>query len=336
MVDRHDAPMCAARRRAADRVLVSLRRGLTREVEWLAHEERSLRNLDAEKSQLYRLILMINLKPEVFAAYSEATALQRDALTHCRNGDLGAAEHTLAHAREVTDSLRPTQEAFLAAHSFQRAADALLSYRSSDSRTAVRALREALRDCKELREGFGYPVEARCVHLVRNIARVEVDSRNYREAARLTCALLNRLDSSRSSWPFPDLEVTANVEKLTDAERWVLTDHVIGVVSDILLSGDEDSRRQLADAFLYTHNAQDSRLLSRTRVWVDAMVAYAEGEQGRFLTRCAEFFEPGPEYLTTAWTQALQRLGMIDVTTELASVVREQLRTRLSRRSPPG
>jgi hypothetical protein len=150
-----------------------------------------------EKLNIQLLLTMtLRLPVSEVAMIVLASQFRARALQLSRAGQFDQAEDQLAAALPMDDQLGA--EATAADMSLQAAADAYCEYRQARYDRAEARLCGALENCRVLRDRFGYAIEARRIHLLRNLVRVKTFSGNYEAAFELASRTLRTLATTRS------------------------------------------------------------------------------------------------------------------------------------------
>ena len=258
-------------------------------------------------SSVYQTRLTGLVSPAELDIFQRSAELREEGLALCRSGHGTAGATKVEHAAALVKKHLENPEAIEVAQSLQFAAEAYVKYREADWAAAGTCLKAALRCCQQLHDRWDYPVEGRRIHLVCNLARNEARAGNDQLAANLAVSMLNRLDAGEGFWPFPELDLRTPDDSLVQTDRWLLADQALSVAGIAAEHSSPISLRILATEFPLV--ASTAGTIYRARIWLDGIVAIADGDTDRFLLRCAEFFADGPDLLSGAWTEMTKKFA---------------------------
>jgi hypothetical protein len=257
-------------------------------------------NFDAELGNRMMQSLAKRLTSSEMSTLLEATRVREQGLRLCRAGDLAQGAELVQAAAFAHPSSHLTREARATSESFDYAALAYVAYKMHDYDSAANDLLKALAACRLLGDEYGHDVEARRIHLVRNLIRVKIASGDYPTGLVLINCMLMRLELGADCWPISDSMRTRPCAP-SAAERQILADQILSELC-ALLDRDGDQAAQtlaLLDRRLYRYKGD--RGVSRVGVWLTALVAHEAGDTLGFLQAAGAFFIDGPEHLISAW-----------------------------------
>jgi hypothetical protein len=253
--------------------------------------------------------------PEIAVVHRSA-AVREKGLALVRSGDLQGGADLLRKARAFFTQATLCEEGVAFLESFQLAAEAYLQYKERQYDATRVALRGAIQACHVLRDEYGYCVEARRIHLARNIIRVETYANRQVEAMQLASRLVRYIDGRGEPWPIPDLRLVTAPDPLRAKARWILMDQILGELA--LLTRRHKPRAPdlipLGSA-LFQEGATDDNF-APVHTWLAAMRASADGDAAAFLKHARVFFSEAPAYLAQAWREL--SLEFLDVVKEIA------------------
>jgi hypothetical protein len=273
------------------------------------HGQPTARNLAAlegnfdERSNARSLRKNLSLR-EISVVYRSA-GVREKGLKAARTGDLVSAARLIGQARDLFQATMLCKEALAFLESFQLAAEAYLQYKERHYDQARASLLGAIRACHVLRDEFGYLIEARRVHLARNIVRVETLVNNPKEAMRLASCLERYLEGCPERWPFLEFPVATVLEPLSDEIRLLLMDQILGEIA-LLWSRRNPQCRELmiqGSELLLRDGEMATGIFARVHTWLAAMGASAEDDVRGFLEHALYFFSERPGYLGNAWRE---------------------------------
>jgi hypothetical protein len=270
-------------------------------------------DVEAAVAHDYARIFAADLTAAEIDRMRSSTNMREHGLQLCRSGNVAQGAPAVSEARAIIQDANLGREAADVADSFLCAAESYVCYKSGRFDEARDFSLRAIARCRDLRDAYHYPVEGRRAHLVRNIARVEVEAGNYSDSAHLASSMLHLLDSQeRCHWPYPDLEYATEPDELSDEARWALMDQTLQVLGLLASRAPAEILERIAADFPCTGTddmAGPEPHAVRPRHFVDAMAAYACRADRRFLARCEQFFMPGPAYLPLAFQQLVDRFA---------------------------
>jgi hypothetical protein len=267
-------------------------------------------DLDAYYNDACLRTMSMNLPPAEVSCLLASSRSRSEGLRLCRSGYNDDARAMLATARATLATARLTEEAKIVAESFQQPAEAYLHYRLGDAAAARQALLVSLECCAVMGAKYGYEVEARRVHLARNVVRVDRVSGDQSGALHLALRLVRYIDGSPAAWPFPPVALTDPASLSVD-ERRVLMEQVWDEISQALLEPAPGTADLWSDPELAAFALPDSSMFWQLRAWLDAMHAFCCRDAATFLERACTFFAAGP-VVPKAWhalTDALLRMS---------------------------
>jgi hypothetical protein len=255
-------------------------------------------DLDAQYGEACLQRMAANLPAADVACLVASSRSREQGLRLCRDGGAGGRE-LLAEARGILAAARLSDEAKVVAESFQQPAEAYLHYRLGKPIAARRALIDALGCCRVMEAIYGYEVEARRVHLARNVARVERVAGDRTDALHLALRLVRYIDGEAAAWPLRSVATTAPPPLTIDEQR-ALLDQLWGEISDVLHGSEPGTADLWSDPELAEFRLPDASIFRELRAWLDAMEAFRGHDAVAFLERAETFFAAGP-VVTSAW-----------------------------------
>lgn len=257
-------------------------------------------NFDVQYESAYLLKIAEDFCLSDFNVFLTVSALRQEGVQLLRRGELMEGEKKIASARELYANKSPClcREASISVESFQLAAEAYLFYKNGNSARAVISIADAIRLCNVLASEFDYKVEARIVHLARNVVRV-LRLENTVESVRTATKLVRYLYGDVASWPLPDVEMPPTVGVLEMEESYFLIDQIL---VEIVLAFESISSELLPTlvnemiALLDALNVSAKRFL-QVVVWVEAQIAFLSGDDSTFIRKSTVFFEASNNYL---------------------------------------
>jgi len=268
-------------------------------------------NLDKQYNDQYLLQMAKQLSSFEISIIHKASEVRERGLALARSGDVHNGGKALDAAREIYVETNLSREALIIAESFQTPADAYLQYKRKEYGEAYASLIAALKACHILRDEYGYSVEGRRIHLVRNIIRVESVAGNLNKAMRLAGSILRYIEGCNECWPFPELRLLTLPELLALEEKLVLMDQILEEIAS-LLANPKDTAKQLlkvSESYLFRRDI-DSKFV-RVHIWLAAMRASVEDDLVGFLNNAILFFSDGPDYLDQAWRKMVKHFVQI-------------------------
>jgi hypothetical protein len=268
-------------------------------------------NPDKQYNDQYVLRMTKRLSPFEISIILKTSKVRERGLVLARSDDVHNGGKALDAAREIYAETNLSREALIITESFQAAADAYLQYKRKEYSEACASLVAALKACQILRDEYGYSVEGRRIHLVRNIIRVESVAGNLNEAMRLAGSILGYIESCNECWPFPELRLLTMPDPLALEVKWLLMDQILGEIAS-LLANPKDTARQLlkvSESYLFKRDI-DSNFV-RVHIWLAAMRASVEEDLVGFLNNAILFFSDGPDYMGQAWREMVKHFVQI-------------------------
>lgn len=158
---------------------------------------------DASKhfSSHYLRCLASVLPLEEITAILSAEQHREQGLALSRGGDNEAASRFLLEARKTCELANLSHHAYLAATSFQLAAEAYVKHRRRDYHGAIRDLKDAIAAAVLLEDRYGHDMEFRRIHLARNILRVRASILLDEDVVADIVGLLRYIGGDSQCWP---------------------------------------------------------------------------------------------------------------------------------------
>jgi hypothetical protein len=241
--------------------------------------------------------------PEIAIVY-RSTGVREKGLASARAGDLVTGARLIGQARDLFHAAALCQEALAFLESFQWAAEAYMQYKERQYAPARASLLSALQACHVLRDVFGYHVEARRIHLARNIVRVETFANHQQEAMRLASCLEAYVEGCQERWPFPEFPVATAPDPLEEEVRWLLMDQILGEIALLWTRRNPRCREHVTlTRELLLAGGETGGELARVRTWLAALHASAKDDLKGFLDHALLFFSEQPGPFGNAWRE---------------------------------
>lgn len=248
--------------------------------------------------------------PSEIAILTKAAKVRGYGFALAKKDDLVNGQQAIELARSlyVHESFSP--EAFAVAETFHEAAIAYVHHKMNDYSSAYQALLSSLKYCKVLRDDYGYEIEARRIHLARNLIRVESTAGNSEIAIRLIGSLLNYLNGDVNVWPFPETRLSTNPDQLETPLKLFLADQVLGEAYSLLSQPKPIALNliKMGEPYLFSEDFNDDSDLAKVHLWLSAMRASVEDDIPTFLKKVALFLADGPGYMGRTWQAAVKEL----------------------------
>lgn len=258
--------------------------------------------LDDKFNALHLLRLAKNLALGEIGVLMTATERREAGLSLARAGIPSKAWEFMRVARSLCAEADLSIEAQLVASSFQLAAEAFVWFKTGSHREAETALCAALEAAVRLHDEFGYDIEVRRIHLLRNLVRVFTESGRSEDALVLALKLLSYIECP-AAWPSPYGAVRHPPDALSVDEQDAMLDQVLGEIT-LLLERQRELSGKLADFDLECQP-------SRARLRLAALAALTEADSDRFLKIAARFFVLGPGQMLQTWRAMESQYGKL-------------------------
>lgn len=258
-------------------------------------------NLDEKFNGRYLLKLASTFSLPEIQTLLRVSRVREQGLLLLRSGKLHSGEDHLSAARKIIREAEFGPEARMIADSFQTAAEAYLAYKIGKFATAANLTRATIISSQTLKESYGYDMEVRCIHLLRNFVRVSSRAGEYDSALTQLLNLIRFIEGGHCFRPLPDVCCFEHPCELELEERWVMMDQVLVELADLLgVSNDPDLARQCRP---HLERARLNDVFQRTDTFLEAIIAASEGEPMIFLKRAESFFSEGMTGLYQSWQE---------------------------------
>lgn len=215
-------------------------------------------------------------------------------LTHARQPE--AAQKLLQTAWNVLDIDRMTESGQLIIKDFMKSAEAFVHYRTGNTEDAWQTMRASLSYATIILNRYDYPLmDARRVHLGRNLFRLEAHYGDVRRAAPMAAGLIRYLEGEWDAWPFPEAEATSDHREVHPYRENLFAQ----IARDLALAyiHGTDAQRQTYQQVLSRHI--DEAAVSSPRItslahWLDLKGALMADELATFADAASTFISVGP------------------------------------------
>jgi hypothetical protein len=300
------------------KVTVDLNDLLAQCIDAYSHGQRQLApalNLDEEINTQFVKDMLPRVPLSDIAAIRMASQLRMRGLAFSRCGEFENARNTLDNARKMCLNADLSEEAAIADESVQSAAEAYVQYKTCDYVKAEASLRVALKSCLTLRDEFGYAMEARRIHLVRNVIRVRSVAGKHEDACRVACLMVRYLEGESECWPFPEFQLSTHPNQLREEARLMLLDQILSEISLVSRHIDGTLLGMLVGGAL-SHLSSEEPRKSSARIRLITMLAFAHRQVPAFLMNAKILLNEGPGYIPKSWNEVCREF--IQLGTEYA------------------
>jgi len=232
---------------------------------------------------------------------AKSAKIRRGAMKMARSGAFGLAMQRIKAAEFFLNTSTMQRESMCVALQLHKGVESYVHYRNENYEDARVAMTSTIRLMNELQEKFGYHLDARRVHLARNLLRLDACSGNPLEAARAAFKLLNYTVGEDQSWPYPALQSKASAcMTMNEAKQHMVFNQVAREVVLIFIHADTDLHSALlAKGETIIQNTGNDGIagsdirMTAVRQWLCAKRASLEGQPEDFWSQSATFFRAG-------------------------------------------
>lgn len=251
-------------------------------------------------SKSYLLNLADTLGLDQISVVLQAEPIRERGLALVRAGEIQDAELALSDAERHCAEASLSQHAYLAARTFQAAAEAYLAYRRRQYELAISLLEEALESSRVLSDDFGHDMEFRKVHLCRNIIRTQCYIVPANEVVQSTVALIAYILGNADRWPLRDEVPWSTGRSLADGEvLWSIDETIINLALPEVNLGQAGLTEIIQQEI--NASAQASYSVAKASYeWILAMIAASNGNESEILAHASVFFTEDPGGLSHA------------------------------------
>jgi hypothetical protein len=244
-----------------------------------------------------------------------ATDIREFGLRMARTGKLSDAETAVNYARIAIQAKNLCREACTMFECFQAPASAFIRYKQGKYQDAHALLDASLDACNILIGEYDYQMEARRIHLCRNVIRVNLGSNNLLDAATQAPLLVGYIQGDVTMWPLPSQSQLAAAKQPIEWDlRLKLIDQLL---EDLALLAEKDATlagKALQETCLLVQKwDKEMSNPGSILVWLAAMVHYNSGDLVGFVHHASLFFSSSPDQLPCGWKALLRALCKVEV-----------------------
>lgn len=157
-----------------------------------------------------------------------AEKVRETGLGLARNGNIEGAKDALNKSRRLLEDTNLPSSALRAGYTFQSAAEAYVAYLQKDLVQAKSLLLYAVSDCCFLMEKYGFEMEFRKIHLIRNILRLkELSKRNKKEFILRNLDLIRYASGTTNYYSLDGVDYGTMNRRLNKDELVCVTDEIL-------------------------------------------------------------------------------------------------------------
>lgn len=267
-------------------------------------------NLNSESK--FGSIRIINkaktIKGEEIILLEKAAINREKALVLLRQNHLTQGTKELIKTKQIIENVNLTKEANLIYSTYQAAAESFLCIKNNEYDEALVLMKNALETHKSLFLEFGHAIDARRIHLARNIARIMYVSNKETSSFQLSLQLLEYSISNKGTWPL----TSCTLENPDDVSMYVKIFTINQLLKDInsILSNSQSD-----ELIIYLENFIN-KLKKNTHIetpivlnWLEAYYAIIRDDRIGFLKNALLFFQENNKSLPDANHSMLSLLG---------------------------
>jgi hypothetical protein len=235
--------------------------------------------------------------------FGKARKFQKAALRTAKKENLPLARQLVRRADDLLDEGQMSEDGYAVAYHFFLSVRAYVAYRDGDIDSARRDMRRSLELLNGLRNrGRCLDLDARRVHLARNMLRLDARGGRPRKATAAVFGLFRYLTGEYEAWPYDDLVCRVRGEPMCDMERRMMFDQVGRELALVLIHNDDAVRRDvISNGLRHARDAEGARPansplpnhIAITRQWLNAMDARLHDDPSRFFHEAAKTFRLG-------------------------------------------
>ncbi len=249
-------------------------------------------NLDEQLNAYFVKEMTKKLSLSEVSTLRTATEIRQYGLNLAKSGDILNGEIFIDAARSMCLQAFLSQEALTISESFHDPAVAYIQYKKKEYFAAYESLLSSLRSCQILKDEYAYNVEARRIHLARNIIRVKSFSGSLDESMRLSSFMIKYIEGDNSFWPFPEQALLSRPNLIDTKIKWVLMDQILGEIALLLGEGKSVFKKLLNinEVYLFENDINLTNKLRQVHIWLAAIRAFIEDDVVEFLNNSIIFF----------------------------------------------
>jgi hypothetical protein len=265
-------------------------------------------DIDEMLNTRFLLAMLAHVPMSDAMALWQGSRLRARALALSREGRPDDAESML-HQASAAAATAP--ETTLAVRSLHSAAEAYLRFQLSDHDRAEALLVDALDACRLLHDRHDILIEARRVHLARNIIRVRSSAGRLASALDMACRLVRYVGGESLEWPIPEVQLATRPDALSVPDQLSLLDQVVSEISRLTRDARGAALVAEADPALFDPEATLGPRLARVHLRLSAISGLVAQNLIRWLESGVIFFGDGPGYMPRAWREMSTELATI-------------------------
>lgn len=232
----------------------------------------------------------------------KARKFQQAALRTAKNEDSPLARKLLSRADVLLDEDEMSRDGYDVGRHFFLAVRSYISYRDGDVSTSRGDMQRALSLVNGLRQrGRCLELDARRVHLARNLLRLDAHSDRPQRAATAAFGLLKYTVGAQDAWPYEQLRCTVADAPMIEAERYMMYDHIGRELALLLIQNAPEVGLRVVTTGQKMLDAPGEsvpgehlpRHIPATRAWLAAMEARLQQPTESFLVEATRAFRLG-------------------------------------------
>lgn len=265
------------------------------------NEERPTNSNTTSKFDSIKIISKAKTINKKEAHLLEEVALVREnALKLLRINDIHQGMHQLQESEELLGNKKLlSKEAFLIHSTYHCAAESFLCIKKKEYGKALKLMKEALNEHKILFEEFGHNVEARRIHLGRNISKILETSGEKLAGLELSLQLLEYSIIENRKWPLYECQIEQS-NKVSSSLMLFTINQLLKSVNSILAKNQTGKFVTLLENSISEIKKYSLKEFEIILNWLEAYYSIIQNDEINFLKNALMFFGKNNELLPDA------------------------------------